>query len=218
MRAASLLVVVGSTACGGPASLSEAGTACRNWHSPLPTLRKIDQHDIRVVSQPIENDALAVGEDVECSNLALTRGPGKLGQLPRLPGGQIQQPEYPAPPPPSPSRTRDHGHPGRNRCPPEKEPANARAGGQFHRRSIGLNRLQRGSTAGVLAGVDDEVFGRGPHRVECSPGRQGERFAAVHGNLEQSPLLSAPPTTTHCPSGDQSEVPATSMDSPIAFG
>ena len=61
--------ISGSFRAGGPASLSIAGTACRNWHSPLLTLRKIDQHDIRVFASPIEDDVLAVGADVEATQL-----------------------------------------------------------------------------------------------------------------------------------------------------
>ena len=71
-------------------------------------------------------------------------------------------------------------------------------GGSSTGASIGSNRQQRGLTAHPRAGVDDEVFGRGPHRVECLLFRQADRFAAVHGNLEQTPdLLSVDAADDH---------------------
>ena len=72
------------------------------------------------------------------------------------------------PPRLSPFRTRHHGHPAeidalqrRSR----RTLALAAVPQAFHR----VEPPAAGPTARVRAGVDDEVFGRGPHRVECRP-------------------------------------------------
>ena len=56
------------------------------------SLRQIDEDDIRVVTQAVEDDFLAIRRDVECAELAVIAEAGERASLLR---GEIEQPEIP---------------------------------------------------------------------------------------------------------------------------